>query len=80
MHWTENWHMGFMWVLLAIFLIGALLMLMRLLANAANRRVESPEEIVRRRYAAGEIDIETYARTLAELRGPSLQDGGDSDE
>lgn len=80
MHWTENWHMGFMWVLLAILLIGALLVLMRLLANAANRRVESPEEIVRRRYAAGEIDSETYARVLAELRGPSLRDGGDSDE
>ncbi len=80
MHWTENWHMGVMWALLAILLIGALLMFTRLLANAANRRVESPEQILRRRYAAGEIDEETYDHILEELRGPSRRGGVDPDE
>ena len=67
MQWTENWHMGFMWVLLAILLIGTLLMLMRFLAKVADRRMESPEHILRRRYAAGEIDEETYERMVEKL-------------
>ncbi|NNE18388.1 MAG: hypothetical protein HKN10_07925 [Myxococcales bacterium] len=67
MQWTENWHMGFMWVLLAILLIGALLMFMRFLANVADRRMDSPEHMLRRRYAAGEIDEETYERMLEKL-------------
>lgn len=67
MPWTESWHMGFMWVLLAVLLIGALLILMRLLAKAADRRAESPEEILRRRYAAGEIDEGTYDRMRDKL-------------
>jgi len=80
MHWTENWHMGFMWVLLAILLIGVLLTLTRLLANAANRRVVSPEEILRRRYAAGEIDEQNYKHMLKALSGGSPGNGGESDE
>jgi putative membrane protein len=80
MQWTENWHMGFMWVLLAVLLIGALLMLTRFLAKAANDRVESPEQILRRRYAAGEIDEETYQHMLEELSRESPRDGEPSDE
>lgn len=67
MQWTESWHMGFMWVLLAILLMAVLLMLMRFLGRAAGDRIESPEQILRRRYAAGEIDEETYHRMLGEL-------------
>ncbi|MBT8464906.1 MAG: SHOCT domain-containing protein [Deltaproteobacteria bacterium] len=80
MQWTENWHMGFMWVLLAILLIGALLMLMRFLANVADRRMESPEQILRRRYAAGEIDEETYDRMVERLSRGSLGDGDEPRE
>jgi uncharacterized membrane protein len=67
MHWTEDWHMGFMWVLLALLLMGAVLITIRLLANAATHQDDSPERILQRRYAAGEIDQETYEQMLEEL-------------
>ena len=67
MHWTEDWHMGFMWVLLALLLMGALLITMRLLANAATHQDDSPERILQRRYAAGEIDQETYEQMMEAL-------------
>lgn len=69
--------MGFMWVLLAILLIGGLLMLLRSLASAADRRTQSPEQILRRRYAAGEIDEETYERMLEKLSGTALEQDGE---
>ncbi len=67
--------MGFMWVLLAILLIGALLMLMRLLANLADHQADSPEQILRRRYAAGEIDEEIYERMLDKVSRGSFRGG-----
>ena len=59
--------MGFMWVLLALLLMGAVLITIRLLANAATRQDDLPERLLQRRYAAGEIDQETYERMLEEL-------------
>lgn len=79
-HWTENWHVGFMWVLLAVLLMGALLAILRLLANAAARRIESPKEILRRRYAAGEIDEETYKHMLGQLSDRSPAQGDERQE
>ena len=75
MHWTESWHMGFMWVLLALLLMAVLLMLMRFLARAANDRAESPKQILRRRYAAGEIDEETFERMLDKLSRAAPEEG-----
>ena len=72
--------MGLMWVLLALVLMGALLMIMRFLANAATHQVESPERILRRRYAAGEIDQGTYEHMLDELCRQSSRGGDESDE
>lgn len=80
MHWTENWHTGFMWVLLAVLLMGALLAILRLLASAASRRMESPQEILRRRYAAGEIDEETYEHMLEQLSDRSPRHGDETHE
>jgi len=69
-----------MWVLLAILLIGTLLMLTRVLAIMAERRVESPDQILRRRYAAGEIDEETYERMVEKLSRGSLGAGDEPHE
>lgn len=63
MQWTDNWHMGLMWVSLALLLIGSLLAITRVVAKASSQhdanRQESPRRILQRRYAAGEIDEET---------------------
>ena len=51
--------------------IGLLSLFVWLLVSAFNRGPEStssPEEILRRRYAAGEIGTEEYERRLEELR------------
>jgi len=80
MHWTEHWHMGLMWVLLALLLMGALLMIVRLLARAATHHIESPERVLQRRYAAGEIDQETYECMLDELCGQPSRDGDEAEE
>jgi putative membrane protein len=51
--------------------IGLLAMLFWLLVVAINGRTEpsrSPEEILRHRYAAGEIETEEFERRLEELR------------
>jgi putative membrane protein len=84
MHWSENWHMGLMWVFLAVLLIGALLVITRFVAKASSQhdtnRPESPTEILQRRYATGEIDQESYRQMLDELQGPRSRDGDESDE
>lgn len=62
--------MGTMWIwwLLAIVLI---VVVVRVLARAGGdqeTRRESPEDILKRRYASGEIDRDEYEQRLAGLR------------
>ena len=69
-YWFTEGHMIWMtmWWLLGI---GFFLMLSLLLAIAFSGRTESSrsaEEILRRRYASGEIDDAEYRRRLEELR------------
>jgi|GEM_PF-1164212 len=84
MHWTDNWHMGLMWVALALLLIGSLLAITRVVAKASSQRdanrQDSPRRILQRRYAAGEIDEETYEHMLEQLSRRSPGDGDESDE
>ena len=78
MDWTHNWHMHLLWILLAILLAAALRMLIRLRTKAPDRQVESPEQVLRRRYAAGEIDQETYDHMLETLSPGSSRDGDET--
>lgn len=69
-NWDPGWHMGWM----AIWWLGAPVMIALLLwaatrGRGAGPRDESPEQILKRRYAKGEIDHEAYQRALADLRG-----------
>ncbi len=71
MHWTGDWHMGGMWLWWLLIILAALAIIW--LAAISTRRSndsapESPEQILKRRYAKGEIDRETYERSLADLR------------
>ena len=69
-YWFNGGHM--IWMTISwIVGTGLLAMLIWLLAAAARGRPQasgSPEDILRRRYAAGEIDTEEYERRLEELR------------
>lgn len=58
------------WWLLGVVLI--VLLAAWLVPPRANANKSSAEEIVRQRYARGEIDRETYERMLADLRGPDV--------
>ena len=69
--WNTGWHMGWMalWWLGAPVLIALLLWAGTRERPSAEPRDESPEQILKRRYAKGEIDREAYQRALADLGG-----------
>ena len=79
MHWGNGYeHMGWgghtawmgIWWLLAAVLVAALAWaLVKATRRPASAPSESPGEILKRRYANGEIDRETYQRTLTDLKG-----------
>jgi putative membrane protein len=67
-YWFYGGHM--LWMTISWLIgIGLFSMLIWLLVSAINRGPgsSSPEEILRRRYAAGEIESEEYERRLGEL-------------
>ncbi len=71
MHWNGDWYMGGMGLWWLLIVAGGTLVVW--LAFSAARRLgssaqESPERVLKRRYASGEIDSETYERRLKELR------------
>jgi putative membrane protein len=59
--------MGFWWVLifLAIAVLGGFVLNS---SRGGGERGDSPERVLKRRYASGEIDRETYERMLEDLR------------
>jgi putative membrane protein len=71
---VHYWFYGGQMIWMAIWWlvgIGLLFMFIWLLAEAISGRLtakESPEDILRRRYAAGDMDTEEYERRLKELR------------
>jgi putative membrane protein len=65
-------HMGWMWLWWIVGL-GLLVLLVWAVARAAGspsppRGEDSPETILKRRYARGEVDREEYERRLTDLR------------
>jgi len=73
MPWHEGWDgghmvwMGFWWILLALTFLGALWFAAQRGRNGTDGG-DSPERVLKRRYANGEIDRETYERMLEDLR------------
>lgn len=72
MHWWYGYgHMAWMgvwWVLSALFLSALAWAFFNATRGAGSSRVDSAEDILRRRYANGELDRETYLRMLEDLR------------
>lgn len=64
-YWHDGWHMGWWWVG-GLVIIAVLWLAM----SAGNRtaRPDSPERILKRRYAGGEITRDEYERKLQDLR------------
>lgn len=72
-------HMGWMvlWWIFGIALVAVLLWaILRASVGWPSGGRDSPEQILKRRYASGEIDRETYQRMLADLRGHGGRDDG----
>ena len=61
--------MGIWWILGAALLAVVVRALLKAARSPTTGRGESPEDIVERRYANGEIDQETYQWMLTDLKG-----------
>lgn len=77
MHWNGGWgHMAGMWIgwLLVLVVIVVVVWLVARAARTGDRSLSrpgesrSPEQLLKERYARGEIDREEYQRRLADLR------------
>jgi len=70
--WPYMGSMGWWMVLWSVAGIIVLVLLVRLVAGSTSgfsrRDDETPEQILKRRYAKGEIDNEEYQHRLADLR------------
>ncbi len=71
MHW-DDWHMGGwmmgLWWILILTAIGAVIWFALAVSRASGDKDESPEQALKRRYASGEIDRDTYQQMLEDLR------------
>lgn len=74
MHWHGHWVswpvMGLFWILVIAIVIAAIVWAVRSGTDSSRGKPqgESPEEVLKRRYARGEISREEYEQTLSDLR------------
>lgn len=76
MRWNHWWGMGLMglfWIAILVLLVLLVLWLVRAGSSSKSPTTSSPgegsaEDILKRRYARGEIDKEEYERRLTEIR------------
>lgn len=68
--WNGDGHMSWMgiwWLVGAAIIAVVVWALVR--SSLLNGSSKSPEQVIKRRYAKGEIDQATYQRMLAEIKG-----------
>lgn len=70
--WGGMFGMWIFWVVLIVLAVVAMIWLVRTASSGGGgsgpRSAQAPEEILKERYARGEIDDEEYQRRLEELR------------
>jgi putative membrane protein len=63
------WHMGWMWIFWIVLIVVIVLVVQAAVSSRGSAfSSESAEEILKRRYARGEIGKEEYERKLEDLR------------
>jgi len=67
----HGWWMGSMWLFWVVIIVALIWIVVRSASSARNLREtqRTPEEILRERFARGEIDTEEFQRRLEVLRG-----------
>jgi putative membrane protein len=73
MHQGGWMFMGWTWIFWLLVIVALAMLAVALMrgfsrSDGGSRRQESPEEILKRRYANGEIEREEYQRRLEDLR------------
>lgn len=63
-----GWWMVIWWVFGIAILVLLVWLIVRAVSGAPGRAEDSPEQILKRRYARGELDREEYQRRLEDLR------------
>ena len=63
-----GWWMALWWILGLAVLILLVWVVARAAGGSGGRADESPEQILKRRYARGEIEREEYDRRLTDIR------------
>jgi putative membrane protein len=61
--------MGIWWIVGAALIAVVIWALLRSSRGSMSGSSQSPEQLLKRRYAKGEIEHETYQRMLTELKG-----------
>jgi uncharacterized membrane protein len=68
-HWFGDWHgAGWMLILWAVGVGTIVVLFTRDMASLRKKVDEDPESVLKRRFAKGEIDEQTYLRMLEKLR------------
>jgi putative membrane protein len=65
---SMGWWMAFWWLVGLAIVVLFVWMVARLAGGVPGRTDDTPELILKRRYARGEIDPEEYQRRLEDLR------------
>ncbi len=74
--WDPTWHMQMMGIFWVVIVAAAVLVLASWRPRRGATKPLTPEQILKRRYASGEIDQSTYERMLRTLReGPGPRGG-----
>ena len=69
MPWDYGWHMGWMmtwWSIVGMLILLGMIWLV--LRSSAQGQSDSPEAVLKRRYAHGDIDHDEYERRLNDIR------------
>lgn len=68
--WDGGWNMGWMsiWWILGLAVIALAIWAVLQSVRPRDGAGESPEEVLKQRYARGEIDRDTYQRMLTDLK------------
>lgn len=62
------WPHDLIWIVFASVVVALVLVSIRPLIRSRSKR-QDPEEVLKRRFARGEIDEETFEKVLKRLRG-----------